>query len=89
MGLDSAASLSRESSSNSSASLAGLGAVFFCFPFGPVSLFFFKFKLPALVLVMSCEFAVVRAFTVARRVPPPADLAVTDSEPANEPESVV
>ena len=80
IGLDSAASLSRESSSSLKFS-GSSGAVSFRFSFRPFSLFF-GFKFPTFV-AMLWE-AVIWAFTV--RVWP---LAVMDSEPATEPESVV
>jgi hypothetical protein len=95
MGLDSAASFSRESSSSVK---PGSPAAVVFFPFRPFPLFFVETKFPALVLVILCE-DVVRAVTVEARVP--EDLAaiiggmmigrfvpVMDSEPANDPESV-
>ena len=91
IGLDSAASLSRESSSSLKLMLvsgSGSGAVSFCFPFETFfkPLFFFEIKFPAFV-AMLCE-AVVRAVTAVARVPP-EDLVAIDSDPASEPESVV
>ena len=100
IGLDNAASLSCESSSNSSLKFKlipvskspwRLGALSesFCFPFTdrPLPLFFFEIKFPALV-AMLCE-AVVRVVTVPVAASAWDFEFGRDSETANEPESVV